>query len=111
MQKRFKVSVQRSCRVAPLQPSVWYAKSHARDQSALRLRMREIAMDRPRFDYRVLFMLKREGWAIGKKRVYQRGVKLDYARPGKPTDSGLIESLRAWQDDYNTCRPTDRSAT
>ena len=61
--------------------------------------------------------------------AYRRGVKLDYTRPGKPTNSGLIESfngrlrdeflnvnefvtmhdaqekLKAWQDDYNTCRP------
>jgi putative transposase len=56
-------------------------------------------------------------------------VKLDYTRPGKPTDNGLIESfngrlrdeflnvnefitmhdvrekLKAWQIDYNDCRP------
>ena len=61
--------------------------------------------------------------------AYRRGVKLDYTRPGKPTDNGLIESfngrlrdeflnvnefitmhdvhekLKAWQDDYNHCRP------
>lgn len=244
MQERYGVSVQRSCGLALLRRSVWYAKSLARDQSALRLRIREIAMDRPRFGYlRVLVMLKREGWAIGKKRVYRlyrleglqlrmkvkrrkrisllrgravpatgpnqhwsmdfvhdqmldgrafriltvidqwsresvsleanfrqtgrcvgqtldqaavirgwpqaitvdngteftskaldewawrRGVKLNYTRPGKPTNNGLIESfngrlrdelvhvqefitmydarekLKAWQEDYNTCRP------
>lgn len=72
MQERFKVNVRRSCRLALLQPSVWYAKSEARDQSALRLRIREIAMDRPRFGcLRVLVMLQREGWAVGKKRVYR----------------------------------------
>ena len=72
MQERFKVNVRRSCRLALLRPSVWYQKSEARDQSALRLRIREIAMDRPRFGYlRVLVMLKREGWAVGKKRVYR----------------------------------------
>ncbi len=61
--------------------------------------------------------------------AYRRGVKLDYTRPGKPTDNGLIESfngrlrdeflnthefvtmqdvrerLKAWKDDYNTERP------
>jgi putative transposase len=59
----------------------------------------------------------------------RRGVKLDTTRPGKPTNNGLIESfngrlrdeflnvnefitmhdvrekLKAWQDDYNHCRP------
>jgi putative transposase len=72
MQERFKISVHRSCRLALLQRSVWYAKSTARDQSALRQRIRDIAMSRPRFGYlRVLVMLKREGWAVGKKRVYR----------------------------------------
>jgi transposase InsO family protein len=99
--------------LALLQRSVWYAESQARDQSALRQRIRDIAMSRPRFGYlRVLVMLKREGRAVG-----------------KPTDNGLIESfngrlrdeflnvnefvtmydarekLRAWQEDYNTRRP------
>ena len=66
------MSVQRSYRLALLCRSVWYAKSQARDQSALRLHIRQNCMDRPRFGYlRVLVMLKREGWAIGKKRVYR----------------------------------------
>lgn len=72
MQERFKISVHRSCRLALLQRSVWYGKSTARDQSALRQRIREIALSRPRFGYlRVLVMLKREGWQVGKKRVYR----------------------------------------
>ncbi len=61
--------------------------------------------------------------------AYRRGVKLDYTRPGKPTDNGLIESfngrlrdeflnvhefitmhdmrekMRAWQYHYNVHRP------
>lgn len=70
MQERFKVSVQRSCGLALLQRSSWYARSTARDQSVLRQRIRDIAMSRPRFGYlRVLVMLKREGWQVGKKRV------------------------------------------
>lgn len=47
-------------------------KSQTRDQSAWRLRIREIAMDRPRLGYlRVLVMLKRGGWVTGKKRIYR----------------------------------------
>jgi putative transposase len=72
MQERFKVSVRRSCRLALLRPSVWYAKSQKADPGALRQRIRDIAMSRPRFGYlRVLIMLKREGWQVGKKRVYR----------------------------------------
>ena len=61
--------------------------------------------------------------------AYRRRVKLDYTRPGKPTDNGLIESfngrlrdeflnvnefvtmhdvrekMKSWQDDYNHRRP------
>lgn len=61
--------------------------------------------------------------------AYRHGVKLDYTRPGKPTDNGLIESfngrlrdeflnvhefvtlydlrekMRVWQHDYNHHRP------
>ena len=66
------MSVRRSCRLARLQPSVWYQKSEVLDQSALRLRIREIAMGCPRFGYlRVQVMLRREGWPVGKKRVYR----------------------------------------
>jgi len=60
---------------------------------------------------------------------YQRGVKLDFIRPGKPTENGFIESfngrlrdeclnanefvsleharaiLRSWREDYNHIRP------
>jgi len=60
---------------------------------------------------------------------YFRGVKLDFIRPGKPTENGMIESfngrlrdeclnvnefatldhvkevLQAWRQDYNHCRP------
>lgn len=60
---------------------------------------------------------------------YFRGVKLDFIRPGKPTENGMIESfngrlrdeclnvnefatldhvkevLKAWRQDYNHCRP------
>ena len=42
MQERFKVSVRRSCELALLQRSVWYARSAARDQSALGQRIRDM---------------------------------------------------------------------
>ena len=54
--------------LALLRPAVWYAKSRAKDQSALRQRIRDIAMSRPRFGYlRVLVMLEREGWKVGQE--------------------------------------------
>lgn len=70
-----------------------------------------------------------EEWA------YQRGVKLDFIHPGKPTENGHIESfngrlrdkclnvtqflsiedarakIEAWRIDYNDHRPHARSVT
>jgi putative transposase len=72
MQERFKISVHRSCCLALLQRSVWCSKSQTRDQSALRQRIRDIAMSRPRLgNLCVLVMHKREGWPVVKKRVYR----------------------------------------
>jgi len=71
--------------LALMRPSVWYQKSEARDQRALRLRISEIAMDRARFGYlRVLVMLKRGGWQVSKKRVY-RLYRLEGLQLGRPT--------------------------
>jgi putative transposase len=42
----------------------------AKDQSALRMRIRELAHSRPRFGFqRIHVMLRREGWKVNKKRV------------------------------------------
>jgi putative transposase len=66
------VSVRRAIQLAQFSHGGWYGKSVARDQSALRLRIREIAHARPRFGYlRIHVMLRREGWAVNKKRVYR----------------------------------------
>jgi putative transposase len=45
-----------------LRRSTWYRKSHAREQTPLRMRIRELAMTRPRFGYlRIHVLLRREG--------------------------------------------------
>jgi putative transposase len=50
----------------------YYRKSTAKDQSGLRLRIRELAHSRPRFGYpRIHVMLRREGWIVNKKRVHR----------------------------------------
>jgi putative transposase len=64
--------VRRACRLSGFSKSGWYKRSTARDQSALRLRIREIAHARPRFGYpRIHVMLRREGWQVNRKRVYR----------------------------------------
>lgn len=48
----------------------WYRRSHAKDQTALRLRIRDLAHARPRFGYlRIWVLLRREGWLVNRKRV------------------------------------------
>lgn len=64
------MAIQRACVLAQFSRAAWYKKSVARDQTALRLRIRDLAMARPRFGYnRIWVLLRREGWMINKKRV------------------------------------------
>jgi putative transposase len=70
IKERFQVATVRACRLAQFSSAGFYRKSRARDQSALRLRIREIAHARPRFGYqRIQVMLRREGWPVNRKRV------------------------------------------
>ena len=60
------------CSSPACSPGTWYYTSQARDASALRMRIREIAQARPRFGYvRIWIMLRREGWRDNKKRVHR----------------------------------------
>jgi putative transposase len=60
----------RACRLAQFSRAAWYRTSVARDQTALRLRIRDLAHARPRFGYlRIWVLLRREGWLINRKRV------------------------------------------
>jgi len=64
------VSCVRACRLARFSRAAWYRKSTAQDQTALRLRIRELAHARPRFGYlRIWILLRREGWKVNRKRV------------------------------------------
>lgn len=62
----------RACKLGDYSHSSWYRKSKAKDQSALRMRIREIALSRPRYGYeRIHTLLRREGWAVNHKRVHR----------------------------------------
>ena len=76
-QGTFQVSCARACRLAKFSRAAWYRRSRARDQSALRLRIREFAHARPRFGYlRIWVLLRRDGWTVNRKRV-RRLYRLD----------------------------------
>ena len=67
-----KVSVERACRLGNFSRGSWYRKSTAKDQSGLRMRIRDIAMSRPRFGYeRIHVLLRRECWHVNLKRVHR----------------------------------------
>jgi len=77
LQATFQVSCARACRLAQFSRAAWYRQSRARDQSALRLRIRDLAHARPRFGYlRIWVLLRREGWGVNRKRV-RRLYRLD----------------------------------
>jgi putative transposase len=69
---QYQISCARACRLGGLSRAGWYKKSKARDQTALRMRIREIAMNRPRFGYeRIRIVLRREGWKVNRKRLHR----------------------------------------
>ena len=68
----YRVSERRACSVARLARSTQRYRSSKEPQTALRLRIREIAQARVRYGYRkIRVLLNREGWKVGKKRVYR----------------------------------------
>lgn len=73
----FQVSCGRACRLAQFGRASWYRQSRAKDQSTLRLRIRDLAHARPRCGYlRIWVWLRREGWLVNRKRV-RRLYRLD----------------------------------
>jgi len=84
----FQVSERRACRVAGVPRTTTRYRSRARDQSALRQRIKELAAVRVRYGYRRLhILLRREGWRVNAKRVYrlyrEEGLSLRLKRPKK----------------------------
>jgi putative transposase len=68
----FQVSERRACQVIPVHRSSDRYRSRARDQTALRMRLRDLAAARVRYGYRRLqVLLQREGWQVNHKRVYR----------------------------------------
>lgn len=97
----FRVSERRACRVIGVRRSSYRYRSRAQDQTALRMRLRELAAVRMRYGYRRLHvLLRREGWQVNHKRVYrlyrQEGLSLRL-KARKKRVSGLRVALTAPQ--------------
>jgi putative transposase len=83
---RYQVSERRAVRAARFCLSSIRYQSRRDPLTALRQRLRELAQTRVRFGYRrLLVLLRREGWEVGKKRCYrlytEEGLTLRRKRP------------------------------
>jgi len=86
MVEQFSVSVNRACECVALCRSMFYYKSHRRDDSLLRMRIKEIAKTRVRYGFwRIYILMKREGFSDNHKRMYriyrEEGLNLRSKRP------------------------------
>lgn len=91
---RLQVSERRACQAIGIHRSSYRYASTAQDQTALRMRLRDLAAARVRYGYRRLrVLLKREGWFVNHKRVYrlyrQAGLSLRLK-----TDKKRISAIR-----------------
>lgn len=96
---RYQVSERRAALAARFCRSSLRYQSRRDPQTALRLRLRELAQARVRFGYRRLHvLLRREGWTVGKKRVYrlytEEGLTLRRKRPWRHTTAVHREQRR-----------------
>jgi putative transposase len=83
---RYGVSERRACLTARFCRSSLRYESRRDPLTGLRQRMRELAQTRVRFGYRrLLVLMRREGWEVGKKRFYrlyvEEGLALRRKRP------------------------------
>ncbi len=129
--QRFGCSQRNALRVMKMSASTYLYKSVRKDESALKMRIKEITETRVHYGYRrVHVLLRREGHTDNVRRIYrlyreeglslrlkrprrnkaaklrqpkqlahaikwayERGVGLDFSRPGKPTDNAAVESF------------------
>ncbi len=109
----FKLSTRRACQLVRLNRSTQYYRSQAKDQTALRLRLRDLAAVRVGYGYRRLHvLLVREGWQVNHKRVYrlyrEEGLSLRLKRKKKRVSLLRIPCPRAtapnevWSMDFMT---------
>jgi putative transposase len=80
---KYPVSERRACRMAGISRTIYSYKSHRNPHTALRMRMRELAVARARYGYRkITVLLHREGFPQSMKVIYriyrEEGLSLRY---------------------------------
>ena len=96
---RYRVSERRACSVVRLWRSVHRYRSCRDPDLALRQRLRELSATRVRYGYRrLLVLLRREGWEVGKSRLYrlycEEGLALRRKRPWRHVSAVHREQRR-----------------
>jgi putative transposase len=109
---RYRVSRRQACQALRFTRSTQYYTSHKDPQTALRIRLRDLANSRVRYGYRRLHvLLRREGWAVNDKRVYRlyrlemlglrrRKGKRRMAARGRPERPAVTGANQAWAMDF-----------
>lgn len=97
---RYGVSARKACACVRLQRQVFYYQSIRDPLPLLRQRVRELAHARVRYGYRrILVLLQREGWELGKKRLYriyrEEGLALRRKRPWRHVSATHREARRS----------------
>jgi putative transposase len=111
MKVAYKVSQRRACRAFLFARSVVRYASVADPQTALRMRLRDLAMARIGYGYRRLHILiEREGWSVNHKRVYrlyrEEGLAMR-KRPPRRRKACLKRELRPVAAMKNDCWSMD----
>jgi putative transposase len=93
--KTQKISERRSCRLVSLNRKSCRYRHQDKTDNGLIKRVRELAVEHPRFGYRrIQALLKREGWKVNLKRIYrlwkQEHLSLPKRRERKPRAKPLI---------------------
>ena len=104
------MSEHRACRIAGVERAVVRYRSRRPDDAELRTRLRALAHERRRFGYRRLHvLLRREGWAVNRKRVqrlYREERLMVRKRGGRKRALGLRAPLPV-PDRPNACWSLD----
>ena len=80
----YRASVVRVCKLIMLHRSLWYHKSSRRDDTVIRMRMREIALTSVRYGCRRIgILLRKEGWRDNNKRIHRLGRNIQFSVIGK----------------------------
>ncbi|MBC7528405.1 MAG: transposase, partial [Chthonomonadaceae bacterium] len=111
----YKIPLRKACQLVCLNRATFYYRSQAKDQSALKIRLRDLAASRVRYGYRRLHvLLQREGWKVNHKRVYRiyqaEGLSLRLKRTKKRVSAARVSCPHAeapterWSMDLMTDR-------